>query len=177
MYAIYFHGPAYQVLDCAWGTQRGAAGRFAAGLPANHEPPDRHTVAQPRLIELCFQTAGIEEMGTTGKMGLPAHVDRIDFPAHTQADGALVAEADSTGSHVFDARVVDADGGVLVRLTGYHTVVLPDAVPEDLLTPLREAVAAGPANRLGSPRPVPPAPTTAAVPSPAGTTPKRQDDD
>ncbi len=145
VYAIYFHGPAYQVLDCAWGTERGAAGRFAAGLPANHEPPDRHTVAQPRLIELCFQTAGIEEMGTTGKMGLPAHVDRIDFPAHTQADGALVAEADSTGSHVFDARVVDADGGVLVRLTGYHTVVLPDAVPEDLLTPLRMAVEGGPA--------------------------------
>ena len=82
VYAIYFHGPAYQVLDEAWRTGAGAAGRFAAGLPANHEPQERATVAEPRLIELCFQTAGIEEMGTTGMMGLPAHIDRIHFPAH-----------------------------------------------------------------------------------------------
>ena len=145
IYAVYFHGPAYQVLDEAWRTGAGAAGRFAAGLPGNHEPAERSTVAEPRLIELCFQTAGIEEMGTTGKMGLPAHVDLIELPAHSPTDGQLTAEADPRGEGVFDARVVDDEGHVQVRLTGYRTITLPTSVNETLLGPIREAVAAGPA--------------------------------
>ncbi|MGZ6869968.1 MAG: SDR family NAD(P)-dependent oxidoreductase, partial [Frankiaceae bacterium] len=143
VYAIYFHGPAYQVLDEAWRTGAGAAGRFAAGLPANHEPQERATVAEPRLIELCFQTAGIEEMGTTGLMGLPAHIDRVHFPAHVGVDDALVAEADPRGDGVFDARVVDGTGRVLLRLVGYRTATLPGQVDGTLLGPLRAAMAPG----------------------------------
>ncbi|MGZ4665503.1 MAG: SDR family NAD(P)-dependent oxidoreductase, partial [Frankiaceae bacterium] len=143
VYRVYFHGPAYQVMDEAWKTGAGAAARFAADLPANHQPHERPTVAEPRLIELCFQTAGIEEMGTTGKMGLPAHIDRIHFPAHADAGDALVAEADPSGDGVFDARVVDTSGRVLVRLTGYRTAVLPGDVDNALLGPLRAAMTQG----------------------------------
>ena len=31
----------------------------------------------PRLIELCFQTAGLWEMGVQSRMGLPQHVGRV----------------------------------------------------------------------------------------------------
>ncbi|NND35646.1 MAG: SDR family NAD(P)-dependent oxidoreductase, partial [Gammaproteobacteria bacterium] len=58
VYQVYFHGPAYQVLESAWGGESDTAvGRFAADLPANHSPPDMPTRIEPRLIELCFQTA------------------------------------------------------------------------------------------------------------------------
>ena len=75
IYRIYFHGPAYQVLERAWWDGTRIIGEMAADLPANHEPPEQPTLMAPRLIELCFQTAGIWEMGTTSRMGLPMHIN------------------------------------------------------------------------------------------------------
>ena len=43
----------------AWGGEGLVAGRFAADLPANHEPAERPTLVMPRLVELAFQTAGL----------------------------------------------------------------------------------------------------------------------
>ena len=40
----------------------------------------------------------------------------------------------------FDARVVDASGRVLVRLSGYDTVELPGGVEDRSVGPLREAM-------------------------------------
>ena len=39
--------------------------RDVLDLPGNHMPADRPTLMSPRLIELCFQTAGLWEMGGT----------------------------------------------------------------------------------------------------------------
>ena len=68
VYRLYFHGPAYQVIGSAWrdgdGDSATAVARFAEGLPANS---DRPTITGPRLIELCFQTAGVWELGTAGR--------------------------------------------------------------------------------------------------------------
>ncbi len=50
---------------------------MAADLPPNHQPADVPTVTDPRLIELCFQAAGVWEIGTTGILALPLHVDRV----------------------------------------------------------------------------------------------------
>ena len=45
--------------------------------PPTTIPPQQPTEIAPRLIELCFQTAGVWELGTAGRMALPTHVDRV----------------------------------------------------------------------------------------------------
>ena len=79
IYRIYFHGPAYQVLDEAWWDGTRAIGLFANALPPNHHPSERPTLMAPRLIELCFQTAGIWELGAESRMGLPQHVLEVSL--------------------------------------------------------------------------------------------------
>ena len=69
VYGVYFHGPAYQVLEQAWRDNGQLVGRFAGELPANHEPASQTTEIAPRLIELCFQTAGMWELGSVGPDG------------------------------------------------------------------------------------------------------------
>ncbi|HKT88952.1 MAG TPA: SDR family NAD(P)-dependent oxidoreductase, partial [Candidatus Sulfotelmatobacter sp.] len=69
IYQIYFHGPAYQVLQNAWWNGEHMVGLMAEKLPANHFPPGLPTSISPRLVELCFQTAGLWEIGTENRMG------------------------------------------------------------------------------------------------------------
>ena len=76
IYRIYFHGPAYRVMESAWRSGDGVAGRLAEQLPPDHQPAAAATLMEPRLIELCFQTAGIGQLGKDGRMALPLHVDR-----------------------------------------------------------------------------------------------------
>ena len=79
IYRLYFHGPAYQVVERAWWDGHRMVGLMARGLPANHLPSELPTLMAPRLIELCFQTAGLWEMGAQGRMGLPLHIDRVSL--------------------------------------------------------------------------------------------------
>ena len=58
IYQLYFHGPAYQVVKKAWWNGKQIVGLMSDELPANHHPAELVTLASPRLIELCFQTAG-----------------------------------------------------------------------------------------------------------------------
>ena len=73
---MYFHGPAYQVLDRVW-RDDGIVGRLARELPADHEPASRPTEFVPRLIELCFQTAGVWELGHVRTDGAADAVERV----------------------------------------------------------------------------------------------------
>ena len=52
IYRIYFHGPAYQVLDEAWKSDGGMVGRLAAKLPPSHHPEDISMVTVPRLARV-----------------------------------------------------------------------------------------------------------------------------
>ena len=79
IYRVYFHGPAYQVIQRAWWDEKGAVGEMAADLPDNHRPAAQPLAIAPRLIELCFQTAGLWEMAVQHRMGLPRHVDRVSL--------------------------------------------------------------------------------------------------
>ncbi len=65
VYGVYFHGPAYQVLDRAWRDDGHVVGRLAGELPDDHDPASQPTELAPRLIELCFQTAGVWELGNS----------------------------------------------------------------------------------------------------------------
>ena len=142
IYGIYFHGPAYQVLEKAWKADGRVVGRMPSRLPDHHGPRELPTVMAPRLIELCFQTAGIWEMGTTGKMGLPLHVDRVQtLRSPDEAQGPLFAVVTpEPESGAYSAEVVDEKGGVYVNLTGYRTIEAPDGVDEAKLAPLRKAM-------------------------------------
>ena len=141
IYRIYFHGPAYQVLDRAWRQDGIVLGRLAEDLPPDHQPAAEPTEAAPRLIELCFQTAGVWQLGTEGRMALPTHVDRITRFADADAPGSLVALVSprEDGSAI-DARVVDDAGHVRVKLEGYRTIELPGSLDSDALEPIRSAM-------------------------------------
>jgi acyl transferase domain-containing protein/NAD(P)-dependent dehydrogenase (short-subunit alcohol dehydrogenase family)/acyl carrier protein len=141
VYRVYFHGPAYQVLDSAWRDDGHIVGRLADALPADHEPAESPIEFVPRLIELCFQTAGVWELGTAGRMALPTRVERAVRYADADAPGALWAVVTPRdGGDAVDAEVVDESGRVRVRLEGYRTIELPGGVDADALAPIRAAM-------------------------------------
>jgi Polyketide synthase dehydratase N-terminal domain len=141
VYRLYFHGPAYQVVSSGWRSGDACAAQLAADLPPNQEPVEPGTVTVPRLAELCFQTAGLLEAGREGRLALPAHVGSASwFPTAAEtADGPLVAAAWSVDGG-FDAVVTDREGGVLLRLTGYGTVALPQPLEDEVRAPLQRVL-------------------------------------
>ncbi|MBZ5707448.1 MAG: SDR family NAD(P)-dependent oxidoreductase, partial [Acidobacteriia bacterium] len=139
IYRLYFHGPAYQVVERAWWDGNRIVGLMNKSLPVNHHPPEQPTLMAPRLIELCFQTAGLWEMGVQGRMGLPQHIDRVSLlRAPELADGrlyALITPHPDRGN--FDAEVVDTKGNRYLHLRGYQTVALPGGVDAEPLKALQ----------------------------------------
>ena len=142
IYRLYFHGPAYQVVQRAWWDGKRIVGLMAKGLGDNHYPSGLPTLMAPRLIELCFQTAGVYEMGVEGRMGLPQHIDRVSLLSDPEeAEGrlfALVSPNLREGS--FDAEVVDEKGNIYLKLSGYRTVAIPGAVDAGRLKVLQAAM-------------------------------------
>jgi acyl carrier protein/NAD(P)-dependent dehydrogenase (short-subunit alcohol dehydrogenase family) len=140
IYKLYFHGPAYQVVENFWLADGEVMGKFNSNLPANHAPPDLPALVSPRLIELCFQTAGISEMAGRATMGLPHHIDEVEFLKQpTEKSKERYYAAVSTGAEgTYNARVVDDEGNVYLTLRGYRTMQLPGLIEDTLLQPLKE---------------------------------------
>ncbi|NUM43180.1 MAG: SDR family NAD(P)-dependent oxidoreductase [Anaerolineales bacterium] len=143
IYKVYFHGPAYQVLEKATVEGEKARGWFPVELPPNTAPADVAEVMSPRLIELCFQTAGVWQIQTKGEMALPLGIEMVTRYAKPEPGTRLLAvvqslgDAERLGGHDdagassterFNAQVVDEAGTVYVDLKGYRTVVLPGSV-------------------------------------------------
>ncbi|HSK25848.1 MAG TPA: SDR family NAD(P)-dependent oxidoreductase, partial [Jiangellales bacterium] len=142
VYRLYFHGPAYQVVTEGWRQDGTAAGRLAPALPANHDPAGGPTAIGPRLVELCFQVAGLWEAGNEDRLALPAHVDSLRVVADpSESAAAVVAVARPTGPGRFDCQVTDHEGHVLLRLQGYRTVPLPGGLPDEVARPLHTVMA------------------------------------
>jgi len=141
IYRLYFHGPAYRVVERAWWDGSRIISRMAKDLPDNHRPPDLQTLAAPRLIELCFQTAGLWEMGVLGRMGLPQHIDRLCwYRTSAPAEDLYAVVTPNADKQSFDAEVINAAGDRYLRLTGYRTVALPNAVDEKSLKALQDVM-------------------------------------
>jgi hypothetical protein len=143
IYRIYFHGPAYQVLDRAWRDGELIVGQMSVDLPSDHNSSQGPMLIGPRLIELCFQTAGLLEISEHNRMGLPLYVQQLSWSrAPELAEGPLfaVVTPDTTGEK-FDAEVVDSRGNQYLRLTGYRTVTLPDSVDAEPLHALQHVTA------------------------------------
>jgi len=143
IYRLYFHGPAYQVLERAWWDGSRMIGSMAKNLRNNHHPSELPTSIAPRLIELCFQTAGIWEMGTQSRMGLPQHIDRVASFLHEPEPSQTPLYAvvtPNTKRGTFDAYVVDKKGNRYVELTGYRTIATPNVINAGQLKALQEVV-------------------------------------
>ncbi len=130
IYRVYFHGPAYQVLEGAWRDGTHMIGMMAGQLPGNHQPSDQPTLMAPRLIELCFQTAGLWEMSEQHRFGLPQNVHQVSLlRAPALSESQLYAVVTPNPDHEsFDAEVVDTKGNCYVQLSGYRTAAMPGNV-------------------------------------------------
>jgi malonyl CoA-acyl carrier protein transacylase len=132
IYRIYFHGPAYQVLEGVRLDDGRAVGLMVHGLPPNGDPAHAASLMAPRLIELCFQTAGILEVSKDQRLGLPTAYEEVwVYRQAEEADGErLYAMVDRRSGEpvAYDARVVDSRGRVYVDLRGYRTVALPGRI-------------------------------------------------
>jgi hypothetical protein len=74
-------------------------------------------------------------------MGLPYHIDRVNLLRDANGgNGGLQAVITPESDDSFDARVVDAEGNVLLTLQGYRTMELPETIDAELLKPLQEAM-------------------------------------
>jgi hypothetical protein len=128
IYRFFFHGPAYKVLDRVRVEGRSAVGLMAKDLPPNAVPEAAEELIAPRLLELCFQTAGIWEVLAKERLALPTSFRSV--VRHRGAEEAkgkrLYALVEATSDEpIFDARVVDEAGNVYLELEGYRTVPLP----------------------------------------------------
>jgi NAD(P)-dependent dehydrogenase (short-subunit alcohol dehydrogenase family) len=140
VYTFYFHGPAYRVVSSAWRAADAAVAALAQPLPDNHVPASAPLATAPRLVELCFQCAGLWQAGTEGVLALPWRVGSARVLADpAKAKGPLHAVARERAPGCFDCRVVDAKGNVIVRLDGYRTVPLPTPIPQRVAGALRAA--------------------------------------
>ncbi len=139
IYRLYFHGPAYQVLEQAWLDGDRVLGRMAKSLPSNHLPTEKPTLMAPRLIELCFQTSGLWEMSALGRMGLPQYIRQVSLlrPPDRAEDGLFAVVMPKPDQGSFDAEVVDSAGNQYVQLLGYRTVALPNVIDTEPLKGLQ----------------------------------------
>ncbi|MCC7162636.1 MAG: SDR family NAD(P)-dependent oxidoreductase [Anaerolineae bacterium] len=131
IYSIYFHGPAYKVLERARVEGDTAIGELKTPLAADTAQGQGDWLLAPRLVELCFQTAGVWAIKTNGVMALPRAIGSVS--AHRQLRDAggqpLYAIVKTTdGGASFDATVVDGSGEIYVSLSSYQTVALPGTV-------------------------------------------------
>jgi malonyl CoA-acyl carrier protein transacylase len=138
IYKIYFHGPAYQVIGQSWRSKDQIMSVLNHSLPANHIPEKKETIVMPRLIELCFQTAGIYEMGSQERMGLPYQIRQVQiYTSVSDNKKDLNAMVTIDGDNIFNANIVDSSGTVYLSLKGYRTMQMPDAIDGELLKPLK----------------------------------------
>ncbi|NOZ88269.1 MAG: SDR family NAD(P)-dependent oxidoreductase, partial [Deltaproteobacteria bacterium] len=126
IYKTYFHGPSFQVLEEVKLQKSKAVGSLAREIPPEvNGGGGTRPLLYPRLVELCFQTAGLWEMQEKQLLCLPQRVESasvLDVPPQDEALYALVEARD--GDECFDARIVDDSGKVYVDIHGYHTIAI-----------------------------------------------------
>jgi acyl transferase domain-containing protein/acyl carrier protein/NAD(P)-dependent dehydrogenase (short-subunit alcohol dehydrogenase family) len=142
VYRIFFHGPAYQVIDSAWRKEEQIIGLFAQNLPPNHEPPELPLAVSPRFIEMCFQTASLKGLVFQSRLGLPDAFRELRIMASPEKEpnATFFAIAISNPDDSYDVKIVDSKGTIYVVLQGYRTMSLPDPIQADLLEALQKGL-------------------------------------
>jgi hypothetical protein len=152
VYALFFHGPWFQVVAEAGMLNGALIARSAFG---QHDLFDSsHYEVGPRSIEFCLQAAGLLELAETGRMMIPHAIRRIERlnVIDESASDRLVAiarrsekpEGSSPEVNGIDVDAIDAKGRLLMRLTGYETYPLPFAVEHSTALRLQELLRRSP---------------------------------
>jgi Polyketide synthase dehydratase len=131
VYPPFFHGATFAVVGTFGRSAAGMAAQLAVGLPPLRWAAAR-TVLRPRLLELLLQCCGLWELADSGRMMIPAAIERVHWHPDSLAAGpegpavACVASRPglSDGGRVFDGQVLGPDGSVLVTVAGYRTTDL-----------------------------------------------------
>ncbi|WP_322807802.1 polyketide synthase dehydratase domain-containing protein, partial [Thermanaerothrix sp.] len=137
IYRLFFHGPAFQVLDAVRVESQRAVGRLSAHLPTFGVSP---LVTLPSLLELVLQTAAAWEVAQDGVLALPFGAERITFLTREWQESvwAEVIPISPVGENRrFDAQVVDGEGRVIIEVKGYRTARLPYTAETALVAPFR----------------------------------------
>jgi hypothetical protein len=130
IYPRFFHGPAYQVLEQARLNPDRMVGVWRRGLPDDTAPAGGASVLGPRLVELCFQTAGLWELEAKHRLGLPHALGSLAVYAPPPPETALfaVVKALDDGAR-FEGCVVDEAGRVCLAFSDYQTIGLSVSGP------------------------------------------------
>jgi malonyl CoA-acyl carrier protein transacylase/NAD(P)-dependent dehydrogenase (short-subunit alcohol dehydrogenase family) len=132
IYRIFFHGPAYNVLERAGVEGNRAIGLLTLNLPPNASPANAASLMAPRLIEACFQTAGVWKIAMQHQLALPLSIESVTtFRQWEEAQGRLYAIVTTKDGESFDAQVIDEARNVYVDLIGYRAAALPGEVNFD----------------------------------------------
>ena len=152
IYGVYFHGPAYRVLERAYVDRTEAVGVMATELPADASTPNAGWLAAPRLLELGLQTAGLWSLACTGSMGLPRSIGSVRLHP-TPSDGAagpLYARCTPVrGGEAFDLQLLDAAGHVHADIADYRTIAIDGPRPAWAGTQAAAAQPSAPRPELG----------------------------
>jgi len=144
IYKLFFHGPSFQVLEAVQSSENMILGRFNKQIKGTHAD-NPVLLTAPMLIELCFQTAGLWEVGATGMMALPQSVGLLKVYKQRINGAHIYAEVwprKCNGQLSFDARVVDAKGNLFLEITNYQTSPLPNPAERVLAEPMKVLVTA-----------------------------------
>jgi malonyl CoA-acyl carrier protein transacylase len=129
IYQVYFHGPAYRVIEKAAVGDASVVALMARDLPSNASPGDAEALAAPRLLELLFQAAGLWLLVRKETMALPTALERAWVyrrPEEAKRKGLYAVVTVREEGAAFDGRVVDEKGLVYAEVVGYRTVALPE---------------------------------------------------
>ena len=142
-YKLYFHGPAFQVLEGVQRSGEVVLGKLQRNLPAITSQ-GHALLSTPILLELCLQTAGVWEAGLTGTLALPSSIGELRIHRQKTNGVAIFAEVtpgrSADGNLMFDARVVDAKGRVYLEIDNYRTSPLPYSAEDELIQPFKTLV-------------------------------------
>jgi malonyl CoA-acyl carrier protein transacylase len=144
IYRLYFHGPAFQVLEGMQRAEVGVLGKMNVQLPSLVSA-DKILLTNPRVLELALQTAGICEAATTATLALPSKISLLKLYPEAKLSELLFAEVqpdkDGDGALNFSAKVMDANGNLALELRDYRTAALPFQAEPESLAPFRRLMA------------------------------------
>ena len=143
IYKLYFHGPAFQVLEGVQRDKDGLLGKLSTKLPPITSQPV-WLDTNPILIELCLQTAGIYEIGKTGALSLPQSIHKVRFYRRETNGVPIYAQVEAVQTEEglqFNSRVIDEKGRIYLELLEYRTATLPTQIEKLLLEPIERLLA------------------------------------
>jgi hypothetical protein len=138
IYRLFFHGPAFQVVERAVSTDHTLVARLASPRPLERGAAPGFTLAH--AIEAGMQVAGLADVASAARMTIPHRVDSIVWSGERRPEPPVTAFARRGDDGSTDARIVDAAGRVHLVLRGYRTAPLPHPVAPESVRELQQAL-------------------------------------